>query len=77
ELGRLVRDEIEAHGVEVVTGTTVRRIQRSGAGLEVLGDRDGSSVRLTADLVLVVVGVRPNTGLLERAGARLGPGGAV
>ena len=37
----------------------------------------GQSVTHTADLVLAVVGVRPNTALLEDAGARLGAGRAV
>jgi NADPH-dependent 2,4-dienoyl-CoA reductase/sulfur reductase-like enzyme len=37
----------------------------------------GEPVTHTADLVLAVVGVRPNTSLLEQAGAALGPGRAV
>jgi NADPH-dependent 2,4-dienoyl-CoA reductase/sulfur reductase-like enzyme len=37
----------------------------------------GEPVSHTAELVLAVVGVRPNTALLEAAGARLGAGRAV
>lgn len=77
ELGALVRDEIEAHGVEVVTGTTVTDIEKTPAGLTVTGHQDGRPIQRTADLVLVVVGVRPNTELLESAGASLGAGRAV
>jgi len=38
---------------------------------------EGREVTHTADLVLAVVGVRPNTALLEQAGASLGAGRAV
>jgi NADPH-dependent 2,4-dienoyl-CoA reductase/sulfur reductase-like enzyme len=73
ELGALVHAELDAHGVEVLVNTTVTHIEKAADGL-VVGGRDFSR---TADLVLLVVGVRPNTDLLVRAGARLGAGGAV
>lgn len=41
------------------------------------GTRDGQPMTSCADVVLVVVGVRPSTDLLARAGARPGAGGAV
>lgn len=77
ELGALVHDELDAHGVDVLTGTTVAGIDKTAAGLTVHGTRNGQPISRTADVVLVVVGVRPNTDLLERAGARLGAGRAV
>ena len=77
ELGALVRAEFEGHGVEVVTETTVGAIERTPVGLVVRGSRRGEPFEATAELVLVVVGVRPNTELLERAGATLGAGRAV
>ncbi|OJX70199.1 MAG: CoA-disulfide reductase [Micrococcales bacterium 73-13] len=77
ELGALVHAEIAAHGVEVVTDTTIGAIETTPTGLTVSGSRHGAPYTATADLVLVVVGVRPNTELLERAGARLGAGHAV
>ena len=77
ELGALVRDELTTHGVEVVTGSTVTGIEKTPVGLTVTGTRDGQPFAQTADLVLVVVGVRPNTELLEQAGASLGAGRAV
>lgn len=77
ELGALVHDELTAHGVDVVTSTTVGGVEKSTSGLTVVGTRHGEPFRRTADLVLVVVGVRPNTELLEQAGATLGPGRAV
>ena len=77
ELGTLVHNELTAHGVDVITNTTVTGIEKTPAGLTVTGTRHGEPFAQTADLVLVVVGVRPNTELLERAGASLGAGRAV
>jgi NADPH-dependent 2,4-dienoyl-CoA reductase/sulfur reductase-like enzyme len=73
ELGALVHAELDAHGVEVLVDTTVTRIEKASGGLTV----SGPGFTRTADLVLLVVGVRPNTDLLVRAGARIGAGGAV
>lgn len=79
ELGALVRAELTGNGVEVITGTTIQSIARasteSGPVLTLSGN-DGAFVR-TVDIVLVVVGVVPNTELLASAGARLGAGRAV
>lgn len=77
ELGALVHEELAGHGVDVVVNTTVSAIERTDSGLVVTGVRNGAPFSQTAELVLVVVGVRPNTDLLERAGARLGAGRAV
>jgi len=77
ELAGLVRAELEEHGVEVRTGTLVAEVEKTPAGLVVSGTRNGHPVTHTADMVLAVVGVRPNTSLLEAAGATLGAGRAV
>lgn len=74
ELAAQVHAELVTHGVTVRTGSAVRGVEK--------GD-DGSLTVITAggtheaDVVLLVVGVRPNTALLEAAGARLGAGRAV
>lgn len=77
DLSGLVRTELEDHDVLVHTGTTVHTVQKTAEGLIVRGTRNGQPVTHTAQLVLAVVGVRPNTTLLEQAGATLGPGRAV
>ena len=82
ELGALVHAELAGHGVEVLTGTTVRAVTRAAAGqagrLHVQATApDGSAVTRAADMVLVVVGVRPDTTLAAEAGARLGVKGAI
>jgi NADPH-dependent 2,4-dienoyl-CoA reductase/sulfur reductase-like enzyme len=78
----LVHAELAAHGVEVLTGTTVQAISKAPPGgsgrLEVQATAaDGSMVTRAADMVLVVVGVRPETTLAADAGAALGVKGAT
>jgi NADPH-dependent 2,4-dienoyl-CoA reductase/sulfur reductase-like enzyme len=81
QLGALVRAQLEAHGVTVLSGTLVRQISRAGAGeparLRVDAIAGGEPVTLHAGLVLVVTGVRPETSLAAGAGAALGARGAI
>ncbi|MCX4578900.1 FAD-dependent oxidoreductase [Streptomyces sp. NBC_01571] len=80
ELGALVHAELEAHGVEVITGTQVSAITRdpTSDALHVRATGpDGRTFTRGADLVLVVVGVRPDTTLAATAGAQLGMKGAI
>jgi NADPH-dependent 2,4-dienoyl-CoA reductase/sulfur reductase-like enzyme len=77
ELGALVHAELARHGVEVLTGTTVRKISRGGQGATARLSVDaaaagGQSLSRHADMVLVVTGVRPDTELAASAGAALG-----
>jgi NADPH-dependent 2,4-dienoyl-CoA reductase/sulfur reductase-like enzyme len=84
-LGALVAAELTAHGVEVLTHTTVQAIAHAGPGapgrLRVVATTtaDGHTAALHryADLVLVVTGVRPDTRLAAAAGAAVGPRGAI
>ena len=82
ELGALVHAELAGHGVQVLTGATVKAITRARAGqpgrLHVQATTaEGTAVTRAADLVLVVTGVRPETSLAADAGATLGPRGAI
>ena len=81
-LGALVNAELSTHGVVVRTNTTVKRIARApkdSAGRFQIDaiDSSGTELSVFADLVLVVVGVRPDTALAAEAGATLGIGGAI
>jgi len=81
-LGGLVRAQLVARGVEVLTGTTVRQVSRASSGqagrLQVDATAaDGEAVTRLADMVLVVVGVRPDTTLAADAGATLATKGAI
>jgi NADPH-dependent 2,4-dienoyl-CoA reductase/sulfur reductase-like enzyme len=82
ELGGLVHTELTGHGADVLTGTTVTRISRAEPGsparltVEATG-AGGQAVTRSADVVLVVVGVRPDTGLAASTGAALGARHAI
>ena len=78
QLGALVHAQLAEHGVTVRTGTAVRRIERATEGLTVMGSTaNGGDVALPADMVLVVVGVHPDTELAAAAGAKLGLRSAI
>jgi len=81
-LGARVHAELAAHGVEVLADTAVQAIRRAAPGqagrLQVEATAaDGTPVTRAADMVLVVVGVRPDTALAAEAGATLGVKGAI
>ncbi len=82
ELGALVHAELARREVKVLTGTAVRAVTKAPAGqggrlaVEAIA-ANGEPVTCFTDLVLVVVGVRPDTKLAVSAGATLGPRGAI
>jgi NADPH-dependent 2,4-dienoyl-CoA reductase/sulfur reductase-like enzyme len=73
EMAQAVRREIETHRVAVHTGYRVNRIEKAGSRLRVLCD----GLELAADLVLVAIGVTPNSQLAKQAGIELGAQDAV
>lgn len=88
EMSALVEKELIAHGVDVRVGVAATGVQaNSAAGGSAAGGSaaddaavtvalsDGSSV--PADIVVVSVGVRPNTALAREAGLELDPRGAI
>ena len=81
-LGTLVHGQLTGHGADILTGTTVRQISRApgdqAGRLRVdATTTGGQALTRSADLVLVVVGVRPDTNLAAKAGAELGARGAI
>jgi NADPH-dependent 2,4-dienoyl-CoA reductase/sulfur reductase-like enzyme len=74
ELGGLLGEELRRHGVRFVNDVTVKAIGHQRGRLVVAGDPDFTA---TADLVLVVVGVRPDTQPAVAAGVQTGVRGAL
>jgi len=72
-LADAVQQELEAHGVGLYHGTAVTAVDTDGDGLNLATDRGD----MAADLVIVAVGVAPNSTLAKDAGLNLGPAGAV
>ena len=74
EFGNLVRDELEKNGVTVNTGIAVEKIEKNEQGLTVSGSKDFS---VSANVVLVAVGARPETKLAQAAGIEIGIKNAI
>lgn len=83
ELAALAKLELERHGVVLHLGdklTEVRAAEEPRAGDATGGGlvaRLGSGAELPADLVILAIGVVPETGLARDAGLALGPTGAI
>jgi NADPH-dependent 2,4-dienoyl-CoA reductase/sulfur reductase-like enzyme len=72
------RQELQANGVRVLSGVSAVGIEQSRVETRSrLCAADSVGGRHDADLVIFAVGVRSNSGLVERAGAKLGTNGAV
>ncbi len=74
DLAATVRRELDAHQVQLYTGFDVARIDGGQRPLAVY-DTNGTS--LSADLVIVATGVRPNSALADAAGLQLGPAQSI
>jgi NADPH-dependent 2,4-dienoyl-CoA reductase/sulfur reductase-like enzyme len=74
ELGQIIGQELADQDVRLATGVTVRAIHPRDHGLQVVGD---PGFEEPADLVLVVVGVRPDSTLAAAAGVELGVRDAI
>lgn len=78
--GRIVEAELQKHGVRVVSGVTVGKIEGvgtdtgTGPGLIVYGSKD---FKAKAELVLAATGVRPNSELALGTGIQLASNGAI
>ncbi|MHB1472575.1 MAG: FAD-dependent oxidoreductase [Dermatophilaceae bacterium] len=85
ELAPLLADELTAHGVDLRLGVSAQAVapvgaveqsaENSSTGPVTVTLSDGAT--LTADLVIVNVGVRPASALAREAGLDLGPTGAI
>jgi NADPH-dependent 2,4-dienoyl-CoA reductase/sulfur reductase-like enzyme len=74
DMGRLVRDAMCGMGMDVRTGVTVTGLETSDGAVSAVVTDAG---RLPADVVVLGLGVRPNTALARDAGLPLGVTGGV
>ncbi len=76
----LVCEHVRGHGCDVRLGTNVEAILRGAdgrpSGVRVVAP-DGAAEELACDLVVVAIGVVPNTAFLRTSGLHLSPGGAL
>jgi CoA-dependent NAD(P)H sulfur oxidoreductase len=67
ELSSVIKDEVAANNVRLYPGHTILGIESKGDGLNVLCDE----ITLEADMVLVAIGVKPNSSTAKDAGLDL------
>jgi NADPH-dependent 2,4-dienoyl-CoA reductase/sulfur reductase-like enzyme len=67
--GQIVSDELRRHHIQVITSVRVEGIEKVGTQLSVIGSQ---GFRIMADLVLVAVGVQPQTEVAKSASITLG-----
>jgi NADPH-dependent 2,4-dienoyl-CoA reductase/sulfur reductase-like enzyme len=72
-LAQVVREEVEANNVTLYPGHDVERIEKSDTGLNLVC----SDLALSGDMVLVAVGVTPNSELAKEAGIQLSVKNAI
>ena len=68
-LAGVIGEEIESHGVLIHPGQEIQRITREQDSLKVIC----KDLILEGQMVLVAVGVKPNSEIADRAGLELGP----
>jgi NADPH-dependent 2,4-dienoyl-CoA reductase/sulfur reductase-like enzyme len=73
ELSAVVGKELESRGVELKAGLALESIKKTAKGLQVAAG--GSS--FDCDMVLLAIGVKPESGLAAAAGLELGASNAV
>ncbi len=73
DLSEMVRQELLSNGIELYPGHAIKAIEGNGGGLKVVCD----DITLEGQMVLVAVGVKPNSELAEEAGLELGPSKAI
>ncbi|MFI9101279.1 FAD-dependent oxidoreductase [Streptomyces fildesensis] len=75
DMGRLVREAMEGMGIEVVSGAEVRKVLTGDDGrVRAVATEDAE---YPADVVVLGLGVQPNTGLARDAGLALGEHGGL
>ncbi len=75
EMALSVRERMEAHGVRMALGDAVAGLESATDGSLVVTTRSGA--RHSGDLVIVALGVRPETKLAREAGLAIGPTGGI
>ncbi len=73
-MAQVVTEELESKGVRLRLGVDISRIERHGERLRVSFSAGDAAM---VDLVIMSVGIKPNSELAEAAGLELGPGKAI
>jgi len=73
KLAAMVKEETEANGVKIYLGHTAERVENTDTGLKLICP----DLEFECQMILVAIGVTPNSHLAENAGIKLGPQKAI
>lgn len=74
EMAGSLAKELEEHGVNLLMSQSVQGFEEKGDFIEV---RTASGITLSAEMVILAIGVTPDTGFLKGSGIELGPKGHI
>ena len=74
DMASFIHAEVRKHGVELALGYTVEGFEEKGDGVDVLLK---DNAPLHADMVVLAIGVTPDTALAKEAGLELGIKGSI
>lgn len=74
DMAAFIHNEMRRHGVKLALGHTVEGFEQDGTGVRILLKGEEP---LRADLVVLAIGVTPDTGLARDAGLKLGIKGSI
>ncbi len=73
DMANLLQNKLAAKGVRILTGTAISKIISGKVEVQNGNEKE----EISADLVILATGVRPNTKLAQAIGAKLGQTGAI
>ncbi len=73
ELSDVIREELESHNVSLHAGQQIERIESENGRMKVIGP----DISLDADMVIVAIGIKPNSELAAGAGIDLSVNNAI
>lgn len=74
EMAQPLHDQLRAHGVDLRLGDGAASFETVAGGIKV---KTKSGAEITAGLVLLAIGVKPETTLARAAGLQIGPSGGI
>jgi len=73
ELSGIVKEELDSHHIRLHPGRAIHKIEKKSGYLKALGQ----DISFETDMVLLAMGVAPNSDLAENAGLELGPSRSI